>query len=114
MSTLPATGFLYRLDIVWLIYCVVRPHPQLLTSVQDGEIRFYEVEKRKPWTDGDSERLREKARFEADQSRLLQRRVEDLEAELESVRASAKKDRDFQKQRIQALVSRVAALEGGI
>ena len=44
----------------------------------------------------------------------LQRRVEDLEAELESVRASAKKDRDFQKQRIQALVSRVAALEGGI
>ena len=65
-------------------------------------------------SDGDTDRLREKARFEADQSRLLQRRVEDLEAELESVRASAKKDRDFQKQRIQALVSRVAALEGGI
>ena len=65
-------------------------------------------------SDGDTERLREKARFEADQSRLLQRRVEDLEAELESVRASAKKDRDFQKQRIQALVQRVAALEGGI
>ena len=35
----------------------------------------------------------------------------DLEAELESVRASAKKDRDFQKQRIAALVQRVAALE---
>ncbi len=37
--------------------------------------------------------------------------VEDLESELESVRASAKKDRDFQKQRIAALVARVAALE---
>ena len=57
-------------------------------------------------------RAKEKARFEADQSRLLQARVTDLEAELESVRASAKKDRDFQKQRIAALVARVDALEG--
>jgi len=60
----------------------------------------------------DDSGLREKARFEADQSRLLQARVTDLEAELESVRASAKKDRDFQKQRIAALVARVDALEG--
>jgi hypothetical protein len=78
--------------------------------VDSGAARRGAAEAAAP-SDGDTERLREKARFEADQSRLLQRRVEDLESELESVRASAKKDRDFQKQRIAALVARVAALE---
>ena len=51
-------------------------------------------------------------RYHEAQAKLLQARVDDLEAELESARADAKKAKDYATQRIAALVARVDVVEG--
>ncbi|KAK7247852.1 RNA-binding protein [Aureococcus anophagefferens] len=56
-------------------------------------------------------RLAADAAYHGAQHKLLQARVDELEAELEAARASAKKDRDFHSSRVAALTKRCEDLE---
>ena len=56
-------------------------------------------------------RLAKDVKYHSAQHKLLQKRCDDLESELEALRASAKKDRDFHTQRIAALTKRSEDLE---
>ena len=83
-------------------YAAVKPPSEAQTAVAEAD---------KAPPAAKAPRLAADAAYHGAQHKLLQARVDELEAELEAARASAKKDRDFHSSRVAALTKRCEDLE---